>query len=148
MDFWIFLPRRINYWFYNLAITQNYARSQQIAIDEITQDNIVTNYEYSEKFNQEEIEENFKGCYVHGVFLDGASWNKTNRIIEESISNFLVYSMPIIHIKPLLKIGISQIKKENQFNHIFYCPVYVTSKRAFVQSESRFSSVLFIRHFM
>jgi len=38
-----------------------------------------------------------EGCYVHGLYLEGAGWNKANKHMEDSEPKALFYQFPIIH---------------------------------------------------
>ena len=41
-----------------------------------------------------------KGCYVYGLFIDGARWNTEEDCIDEPFPKILNYSMPYIWLQP------------------------------------------------
>lgn len=41
-----------------------------------------------------------KGCYVHGLFLEGARWCLENQCLEKSLPKVLVQPLPILSINP------------------------------------------------
>ena len=38
-----------------------------------------------------------EGVYVHGLYLEGAGWNKTTKHMDDSEPKILHYQFPIIH---------------------------------------------------
>lgn len=96
---------------------QNYARKMTIAIDTLTWD-----FEaMPEEFSVESITKPPEyGCYIYGLFLDGARW--TEGALDEALPKILYYSMPVIWLKPV-------VEKEKEVRHIYICPVYKTSFR-------------------
>lgn len=44
---------------------------------------------------------NVKGCYVHGLFLEGARWSIKNQSLERSLPKVLVEPLPILSIQPI-----------------------------------------------
>merc|ERR1712166_559208 len=39
-----------------------------------------------------------EGVYIHGLFLEGAGWNRSERRLEDSNPKELYYQFPILHI--------------------------------------------------
>lgn len=37
-----------------------------------------------------------KGCYVHGLYLDGARWDSSKSQLDDHNSNAIYHKMPII----------------------------------------------------
>jgi len=95
---------------------QNFARRHRCAIDTL-------------RFSFEVMtQDNFSsppddGCYINGLFLDGASWDKTTNRMCEQQPKVLFTEVPIIWLKP---VAVSEFKlKEGDYE----CPVYKTSER-------------------
>lgn len=58
------------------------------------------------------------GVYVNGIFLEGATWNFSGGVLEESRPMELLSSMPILHFKPMEG-------KRKTLKGYYTCPVYM-----------------------
>ena len=63
------------------------------------------------------------GCYVHGLFLDGARWDSDLKCLNESHNKILYSSVPYMLFLP------TNQKKEPNEKDSYVCPVYKTSAR-------------------
>jgi len=63
------------------------------------------------------------GCYIRGLYLEGARWEKSQNRLEESRPKELYTDMPVIWLKPA-----ANRKQPN--SGIYECPVYKTLTRA------------------
>ena len=78
-----------------------------------------------------------EGVYIHGLFLEGAGWNKSNRHLEEQAAKELYYQFPIMHVSamsttPSQGPGIGgKGKQDDRANekNAYSCPVYKYPKR-------------------
>jgi dynein heavy chain len=68
------------------------------------------------------------GCYIHGLFLEGARWKRTKGVIRESKSRELFTEFPVIWLKPIQK-G-SETARQEREKSLYACPVYKTTQRA------------------
>ncbi|CAD8115295.1 unnamed protein product [Paramecium sonneborni] len=101
---------------------QNFARKYQIPIDTLSFEFIVippSSQEYDLTKPPDD------GCYIYGLFLDGARWDEENRCLNESLPKILQYKVPYLWLLP------SEEKKDWEADlSVYECPVYKTSRRA------------------
>ena len=98
---------------------QNYSRKYKIPIDTLCFDFEVL----SETLTPDSFTSGPEdGCYVHGLFLDGARWDDSLKALAEPLPKILFYAVPVIWLKP---VKISEKPKK----HTYECPVYKTSTR-------------------
>ena len=76
---------------------QNYARSKALPIDTLQ-----FNFNYLSNTPWEGIAKKPEaGCYIRGLFLEGARFDESKGLMEESIPKQLFSSMPVIHLEPV-----------------------------------------------
>lgn len=86
------------------AVQQDITRSHKA--DNWTLDNVVIHTEVTEISNIESIKLRPKeGAYIHGLFLDGASWSKAEASLTESSPKKLFSAMPIVLITAVTKVN-------------------------------------------
>lgn len=59
---------------------------------------------------------------MHGLFLDGAGWNKKDRELRESLHKVMFMEMPVIHVFAINSL-------EARLMSGYPCPVYKKPKR-------------------
>jgi len=96
---------------------QNYARKYTVPIDHVGFEFDVLN-----KDPGEIAEKADDGCYVYGLFLEGARWDRQTGMIGESYPKVLFEAMPIIWLKP-------GVQKDIQKKSTYDCPIYKTTAR-------------------
>lgn len=110
------------------ATLQNYARKMRIPIDELGIEYEVIQAQLNEVSAPPEY-----GVYVHGMYLEGARFNKEKNLLAESLPKQLYDSLPLIWFKPARLVD---IKNKGTYE----CPVYKTSARRGVLSTTGHST--------
>jgi len=95
------------------ALMQTSARTNNVSIDTLMWEFPISNVE--EKDISQKPKE---GAYVKGTFLEGAGWNYDNSCLTEPEPMELIYSMPIIHFKPVEA-------KKTKAKGMYQCPLYL-----------------------
>lgn len=110
---------------------QNYARKHVIAIDELDLEVKI----YDEISPHEVHEKPEDGCYTYGMYLEGARWNNTTHMLDDSKPKQLYTELPMIWFLPkknrrkpeTVSITITSFLL---FQGIYNCPVYKVLSRA------------------
>lgn len=113
---------------------QNYARAKTIPIDLLTFDFEVLQVDY------EDTPPEF-GVYVHGLFMDGARWDRKSYAIGEQFPKILNDNMPAVWLYP-------KLKKEFQEAERYKCPLYKTLERKGVLATTGHSSNFVLAFFL
>jgi dynein heavy chain, axonemal len=96
---------------------QNFARKYKLAIDTVS-----FNYKVIEQ-KWESLDKPEDGCYIRGLFLEGARWDSEAGVINDSLPKQLYTELPCMHLDP------KQNRKES-VTGIYRCPVYkILSRR-------------------
>ncbi|XP_045153350.1 dynein axonemal heavy chain 1 [Echinops telfairi] len=97
---------------------QNFARKSIISIDTISFDFKVLGQQLS-AITERPIE----GCYIHGLFLEGARWDSAIFELAESRPKELYTEMAVIWLLPMPN-------RKAQDHNFYLCPIYKTLTRA------------------
>ncbi|KAL8020331.1 putative AAA+ ATPase domain, dynein heavy chain region D6 P-loop domain-containing protein [Plasmopara halstedii] len=106
---------------YLTALVQATCRAKNWPLDKSTLYTRVTNYTYDSHVLLDDRNGD-AGCYVKGLFLEGASWDLQRGCLAPQKPKQLVEELPILQIIP---IEASRLKLQNTFR----TPVYVTQAR-------------------
>ncbi|KAB0796033.1 hypothetical protein PPYR_10094 [Photinus pyralis] len=123
---WCFVTKPPVFWmtgFFNpqgflTAMTQEVTRAHKgWALDQVVLHNTVT------KSSCEEVKSGpAEGVYIHGLYMDGAGWDRKNCRLGESINKVLYTLMPVIHVFAIF----STSPKDPA---LYKCPVYKKPRR-------------------
>ena len=71
-----------------------------------------------------------EGVYVHGLFLDGAGWDRRNCRLMEPAPKVLFTALPVVHVYAVNTAAMAKDSKDNKDALKFYeCPVYKKPRR-------------------
>lgn len=98
---------------------QNYARKHVIAIDKLSFIFKVID----EKSYTDITEKPEDGCYVYGIYLEGARWDNKKHIITQPKPKELFSDLPLLHLVP-------SPNKDLSTELIYKCPLYKVVSRA------------------
>lgn len=103
---------------YLTALVQTTCRRKKWALDKATLYTRVTQFSHPDQVKQRPTD----GCYVAGLFLEGAAWDAENSCLRRQDPKVLVVELPILHVIPIES---TKLKLQNTFK----TPVYVTQNR-------------------
>ncbi|KAK7201712.1 dynein heavy chain [Novymonas esmeraldas] len=100
------------------GILQNYARAMHISIDTISYDFEWMSTEPASVTAPPEV-----GCFIHGMFIEGARFDPATLTLTESMPKVLYEQAPMLWLKPV-------IDRVPPSSGIYECPLYKTVRRA------------------
>ena len=102
---------------FTTAALQNFSRKHTLAIDKVA-----FTFEMLDGGKDDYPEAPKDGIYIHGLFLEGCSWDKQRRLLCESTPKVLYADAPSMWLRPT--------KVEDMLEEQTYkCPVYRTADR-------------------
>jgi dynein heavy chain len=113
---------------YLTALVQMTCKKYKWPLDRTTLTSYVTKYTNSKQLAEKPED----GCYVQGVYLEGASWNHKDGCLQKQKPKVLIEELPILLVVPVEN---SRARLQNTFK----TPVYVNSDR----NSSGSSNVVF-----
>jgi dynein heavy chain len=119
----VWLPGLFNPKAFVTAVMQTYARKHKLPLDVMKFMTDVTTKTSPDQITEKPEE----GCYIHGLCIEGAGWDKAEGRLVESKPNELRPVMPIIKVRPVHS-------DDFDLTGYYECPVYVNMQRANVYS--------------
>lgn len=108
------------------GVMQNYARKTGLEIDKLIWD-----FEVMTEANYDHPPAD--GCYIKGLYLEGAGWNHETGLLCESKPKELYMTFPIIYLRPCCTNEVADVPH-------YKCPVYKTTDRQGVLSTTGHST--------
>jgi dynein heavy chain len=97
---------------------QNFARKYVVSIDLLSYDFKIVDTKW-ESIQSKPVD----GCYIRGLYMEGARWDPTRKTLAESKPKELYSDMPVIWLIP-------KPQRKKPETGIYDCPVYKTLTRA------------------
>jgi len=98
---------------------QNYARRHVIAIDRLS-----FNFQVMDQLKAEQVTDKPKdGCYISGIYLEGARWCKETHALSESKPKVLFEELPMVWLIPVAD-------RDPPKDGVYNCPIYKVVSRA------------------
>jgi hypothetical protein len=80
------------------------------------------------------------GCYIYGVFIEGARWNAKTHKMDDPLPKELFSDLPLMHLQPIVNRDVPQ-------TGIYNCPLYKVVSRAGTLSTTGKGGFLKFRSF-
>jgi dynein heavy chain, axonemal len=118
-----------------LPARQNFARANSLPIDTLSWDFVYLNARPAETIAAKPAD----GCYIRGLFLEGARYDEGAGQLADSLPKQLYTSLPVLHLRPVQH-------RPPPTGRVYRCPVYKILSRWGVLATTGHSSnfVLFI----
>jgi dynein heavy chain len=107
---------------------QNYARKNKLPIDTLEFSFTVLDRPYEELTEKPE-----DGCYIRGLFLEGARWNSEKRVLDDSVPKQLYTELLPMHFMPIQH-------RKKPTSGVYRCPVYKVLSRMGTRSTTGHST--------
>jgi dynein heavy chain len=114
------------------GVFQNHARETKIPVSDITM-----KYTVIDKSEDELVKGPKYGIYVSGLFLEGASWDSKNGLVDQKPGEMRC-SMPVIWFETIKEVAKVSNDDDEPEDEIYYysCPMFKTGRRAAIISSS------------
>jgi dynein heavy chain len=89
-------------------------------------DAVVLHNDVTSKLKEDFTSGPSEGVYVHGLFLDGAGWDRKNCKLQESQPKVLFVPLPVVHI---YAINCAVVNPKKMQMDTYACPTYKKSQR-------------------
>lgn len=151
LDKWINTGRPKSFWitgFFNpqgflTSVQQEVARKHEgWALDDICYYTEVKSFDYEELHKIKQTEED--GVYIHGLYLDGCAWSKTENKLVDSMPKQIFNPLPILYLTAVKKEKDKERELERK-RDLYDCPLYKNRKRANKSNFTNFIETIEVR---
>eukprot|EP00891_Asterochloris_glomerata_P001316 jgi/Astpho2/1316/Aster-06188 len=118
----VWLPGLFNPKAFLTAVMQTYARQHKLPLDVMKFRTDITTKSVEQISEPAPV-----GCYIHGLCLEGARWDKEDSCLKDSLPNELHPALPVVQVVP---VTVDQYSLQGYYA----CPVYTNMQRANVYS--------------
>merc|ERR1712066_524482 len=122
---WIFGGRPQVFWMTGFFNPQGFLTAMRQEVTRMHKgwalDSVILHNEVTNKFKEDISSSPNEGVYVHGLFLDGAGWDRKNHKLQESQPKVLFVQLPVVHI---YAINSSSVNPVSLRKDMYQCPVY------------------------
>jgi len=128
MSFWLpgfFFPQG-----FLTGVLQTHSRAFKIPIDDIKFRTHVLHIQAVDQVDDPPE----TGVYIHGLYMEGARFNRESELIDESVKGELFTTMPVIWLQPV------QRSETTSRADTYTCPMYKTTARAGALSTTGLST--------
>jgi len=129
---WIYTARPKVFWMTGFFNPQGFLTAMR---QEVTRahkgwalDSVVLFNKVESKFKEDITTAPQEGVYVHGLYLDGASWDKKNTRLSEQAPKVLFVPLPVVHMFAINNQQGGQRDPRDDPN-LYLCPVYKKPRR-------------------
>lgn len=133
LNAWLTGTRPLSYWMTGFFNPQGFltAARQEITrrhkAEKWALDDVVLRSEVTDHVDRRRIKEPpAEGFYVHGLFLEGASWDRGNHVLKESAPKELFTPLPVLKIGATTSVESKKIYSRGTY---YDCPCYTKPKR-------------------
>jgi dynein heavy chain len=137
---WLMTTRPVSYWltgFYNpqgflTATRQEVTRKHKAdrwTLDDVLVKVVVTDNRFHEPILSQaarKMKPPVEGVYIHGLYLEGASFDKTSKVLKESPPREPYVPMPMMQVSAITSADHDKLYKSSEY---YDCPVYTKKKR-------------------
>ena len=119
------------------GVSQNFARKHVVAIDRLS-----FKFSILDHITYKDIKEKpDDGCYVYGLFLEGARWNSEKHLLDESYPKELYTDIPLMQLIPT-------VDKVPAAKGLYNCPIYkVLSRQGTLSTTGHSTNFVFFIEF-
>merc|ERR1711881_111091 len=122
---WIFQGRPNVFWMTGFFNPQGFLTAMRQEVTRMHKgwalDAVVLHNDVTTKMKEEISSPPNEGVYIHGLFIDGAGWDRKNCKLIESVPKVLFVNLPVVHVYAINSAIVSPASMQKD---TYRCPVY------------------------